>query len=64
MWAVLGGEDSWNTLKVVMDQLEEANQSPQDYRTPPNFRIIVNVNQLVEMATIADTAGKKAREAK
>ena len=63
-WAVLGGEESYNTLKGVMDQLEEANQSPQEFRTPPNFRIIVNVNQLVEMATIADTAGKKAREAK
>jgi len=64
VWAVLGGEDSWSTLKAVMDQLEAANQSPQEFRTPPNFRIIVNVNQLVEMATIADTAGKKAREAK
>jgi len=64
VWAVLGGDDSWDTLKAVMDQLEEANQSPQEYQTSPNFRIIVNVNQLVEMATIADTAGKKAREAK
>jgi len=63
VWAVLGGEESYNTLKGVMDQLEESNQSPQEFRTPPNFRIIVNVNQLVEMATIADTAGKKAREA-
>ena len=64
VWAVLGGEESYNTLKGVMDQLEESNQSPQEFRTPPNFRIIVNVNQLVEMATIADTAGKKAREEK
>ena len=64
VWAVLGGEESYNTLKGVMDQLEESNQSPQEFRTPPNFRIIANVNQLVEMATIAETAGKKAREAK
>lgn len=64
MWAVLGGEPSWGTLQAVMDQLEEANQSPQEFRTPPNFRVIVNVNQLVEMATNADTAGKKARELK
>ena len=64
MWAVLGGEPSWSTLKAVMDQLEEANQSPQEFRTPPNFRVILNVNQLVEMATNADTAGKKARELK
>ena len=64
VWMVLGGEDSYNTLKGVMDQLEEANQSPQEFRTPPNFRIIVNVNQLVEMATIAETVGRKAREAR
>lgn len=64
MWAALGGEPSWGTLKAVMDQLEEANQSPQEFRTPPNFRVILNVNQLVEMATNADTAGKKARELK
>ena len=64
VWAVLGGEESYNTLKGVMDQLEESNQSPQEFRTPPNFRIIANVNQLVEMATIAETAGKKDREAK
>ena len=64
VWAVLGGEGSYNTLTGVMDHLEAANQSPQEFRTPPNFRIIVNVNQLVEMATIAETAGKKARAEK
>ncbi|HRA89305.1 MAG TPA: hypothetical protein PK992_14570 [Planctomycetaceae bacterium] len=64
VWAVLGGEDSYSTLTKVMDKLEEAVQSPQDFRTPPNFRIIANVNQLVEMATLANTAGKKARDAR
>lgn len=64
VWAVLGGDSSYGTLTKVMDELEEANQSPQDYTTPPNFRVIVNVNQLVEMATNADTAGKKARTEK
>ena len=61
VWAVLGGDASYGTLTDVMDKLEESNQSPQDYTTPPNFRVIVNVNQLVEMATNADSAGKKAR---
>ena len=64
VWAVLGGDESYNTLKGVMDQLEESNQTPQEFRTPPNFRVIMNINQLVEMATIADTVGKKAREAR
>ena len=64
VWGVLGGEDSYSTMTGVMDQLEAATQSPEDFRTPPNFRIIVNVNQLVEMATLAQTAGSTAREAK
>lgn len=64
VWAVLGGDSSYGTLTDVMDELEEANQSPQDYTTPPNFRVIVNVNQLVEMATNADNAGKKAKAEK
>ncbi len=64
VWAVLGGDESYNTLKGGMDQLEESNQTPQEFRTPPNFRVIMNINQLVEMATIADTVGKKAREAR
>jgi hypothetical protein len=64
VWGVIGGQESLATLTSVMDKLEEAIQSPTERRTPPNFRIIVNVNQLVEMATIADTAGSNARAEK
>jgi len=64
IWGVIGGEESLATLTGVMDKLEEAIQSPTERRTPPNFRIIVNVNQLVEMATIAETAGSTARAEK
>ncbi len=64
VWGVIGGSESLATLTGVMDKLEEAIQSPTERRTPPNFRVIVNVNQLVEMATIANTAGSKARTEK
>lgn len=64
VWGVIGGQESLATLTSVMDKLEEAVANPTERRMPPNFRIIVNVNQLVEMATIADTAGSNAREAK
>jgi len=64
IWGVIGGEESLPTLTGVMDKLEEAVQSPTERRTPPNFRIIVNVNQLVEMATIAETASSTARSEK
>ena len=61
-WGAVGGEASVQTLTGVMDKLEEASQSPTERITPPNFRVIVNVNQLVEMADIAGTAGQNARE--
>ena len=64
VWGVLGGDESLATLTGVMDSLEEAIQSPAERKMPPNFRVIVNVNQLVEMATIAETAGSKARAEK
>ena len=53
IWGVIGGEESLATLKSVMDKLEEAQATAADQRTPPNFRVIINVNQLVEMAEIA-----------
>lgn len=63
VWAVLGGEDAFPVLKSVMDEFEAARQSPEDRRTPPSFRMIVNVNQLVEWAKIAESASQADREA-
>ena len=64
IWGVIGGEESLATLKSVMDKLETAAQSPADVRSPPSFRVIVNVNQLVEMAQTAQTASQARREAR
>ncbi|MFM7058457.1 MAG: hypothetical protein ACKO2P_16210 [Planctomycetota bacterium] len=61
IWGVIGGEESLATLKGVMDKLEAATQSPTDVRTPPSFRVIVNVNQLVEMAETAQVASQSRR---
>jgi hypothetical protein len=61
IWGVVGGEESLATLKGVMDKLEAATQSPADVRTPPSFRVIVNVNQLVEMAETAQVASQSRR---
>lgn len=60
-WAVVGGEDAFPVLQSVMDKLEEAQTDPSERRTPPSFRMIVNVNQLIEWADIAATAGEAAR---
>lgn len=61
IWGVIGGEESLSTLKGVMDQLEAGSASAADRRTPPSFRVIFNVNQLVEMAETAQTIGREAR---
>lgn len=63
VWGVIGGEGSFDVLMSVMDRLEEATQNPVDRVTPPSFRMIFNVNQLIEFAKSADSAGKEARAA-
>ena len=49
IWLAAGGELSFDTLQGVMDQLQNALENPQERTTPANFRMIVNMNQLVEM---------------
>ncbi|MFM7837564.1 MAG: hypothetical protein ACKPJD_37710, partial [Planctomycetaceae bacterium] len=62
IWGVIGGDESTATLKSVMDKLEEAQATAADQRTPPNFRVIINVNQLVEMAQIAREVSMTRRQ--
>ena len=49
IWIAAGGEPSFDTVKGVIDQLQNALENPEERTTPANFRMIVNVNQLVEM---------------
>ena len=64
VWGVIGGDESMATLTAVMDQLEAANQSAADRRSVPNFRVILNVNKLVELAETAETVSRREREAR
>lgn len=49
IWWCIGGEDSFDQLKTVMTQLDEALKNPQERERPANFRLIVNTNKLIEM---------------
>lgn len=49
IWGCIGGEDSFATLTGVIDQLDHALRNPTERGTPATFRMIVNVNQLVQM---------------
>ncbi|MCA9061673.1 MAG: hypothetical protein KDA96_01360 [Planctomycetaceae bacterium] len=60
IWGCLGGENSYSQLTGVMDQLEAALQQPQERTPPPNFRIIINVNKLVEMQQKVGAASRQA----
>lgn len=62
VWFCIGGEQSFGTLKGVMDQLEQALQSPQERSAPANFRVIVNVNQLVQMQQRLESSMSAARQ--
>lgn len=64
VWGVIGGDESMATLTAVMDQLEAANQSAADRRSVPNFRVILNINKLVELAETAETVSRREREAR
>ncbi|MBL8815472.1 MAG: hypothetical protein JNL58_05545 [Planctomyces sp.] len=65
MWWTIGGADSFDQLKAVMTQLDEALKNPQERQTPANFRIIVNMNKLIDMQqrvskSIESSAGLRA----
>jgi hypothetical protein len=63
VWFCMGGDESYATLTGVMDQLEAALQNPVERVNPANFRVIVNVNQLVEMQQRLQSSMQSTRAA-
>ncbi|MEZ6059298.1 MAG: hypothetical protein R3C19_02940 [Planctomycetaceae bacterium] len=66
-WGCVGGDDAFRTLTGVMDQLAAAYESPQERQAPPSFRLVVNVNQLLELqqgvrTAVETTAADEAAE--
>ena len=61
VWFCMGGDSSYDQLTSVMDQLQNAIQAPIERSNPSNFRMIFNVNKLVEMAMSAQSAGRESR---
>jgi hypothetical protein len=62
LWLCLGGTDSFSALTKVRNQFEEALQKPQDRTSPSSMRMVLNVNQLVEMQQRA-MGVRRSREA-
>lgn len=49
LWFVIGGEDGFDTLSGVIDQLELSYENPSDSRLVAADRIVVNVGKLREV---------------
>jgi hypothetical protein len=61
-WACVGGDEAFDTLKAVIDQLTLAYENPQDRQAPASLRLILNVNQLVELQQRAESASRSAEK--
>ena len=58
IWGCVGGDDSFETLTAVMDDLVEAYENPTDHEVPASFRLVAKVNQLIELVQGAEAANK------
>jgi hypothetical protein len=58
IWGCVGGDDSFETLTGVMDELVEAYENPTDHQVPASFRLVMKVNQLTELVQGAEAANK------
>ncbi|HIF01121.1 MAG TPA: hypothetical protein EYQ63_29955 [Fuerstia sp.] len=45
-----------------MDELVEAYENPTDHQMPASFRLVLKVNQLIELVQGAEAANKKDRD--
>lgn len=59
-WFVIGGEESFDTLSGVMDQLEASYAAPSENQLVAANRIVVNVGKLRE---VFETSGGQSDEA-
>ena len=63
VWACVGGDKSFDTLKGVMDTLEAAYENPVDREPPASMRLVANFTQLKNLIEGAEAAKRKARAA-
>ncbi|MCP4171046.1 MAG: hypothetical protein GY758_09785 [Fuerstiella sp.] len=61
IWVCIGGDDSFETLTGVMDDLVEAYENPTDHQVPASFRLVARVNELIGLVQGADSANKSEK---
>ena len=61
-WICVGGEQSFDVLTGVMDELTEAYENPGEREIPASMRLVVKTNELIELIKGAEDAKKKERQ--
>ncbi|MEQ9410862.1 MAG: hypothetical protein RIK87_24330 [Fuerstiella sp.] len=62
LWICVGGEESFDVLKGVMDELTSAYENPTEHEIPASMRLVVHVNDMIELVQGAESANRKKRE--
>lgn len=62
LWISVGGDQSFETLKNVMDELTAAYENPTTREIPASMRLVVHTNQLIELVQGAEQANRKSRQ--
>jgi len=63
-WICLGGEESFDVLTNVMDELAAAHENPTEREIPASFRVVVHVNELKDLIQGAQSANRDVAAAK
>lgn len=63
IWVCLGGEESFDVLTGVMDELTAAYENPTEREIPASMRLVAHINELVSLVQGAEAANRKSREA-
>lgn len=61
MWVCLGGDQSFDVLKNVMDELTEAYENPTTREVPASMRLVIKTNELIQLVQGAEEANRKRR---
>ena len=60
MWFGVGGDKTIDVVSSVMDQLQAAYEKPSQSVNSPLARIVINVNQLIQLAEITNVRARGA----
>lgn len=61
IWICVGGDESFDILTGVMDDLVAAYENPTERQNPAALRLIVKVHELIALGKSAGAANQKAR---